>query len=111
MAHDAEALASRLRAALKGRRSLAERRMFGGVCFLVRGNMLCGVHEDRLMFRVGKAQDRKALARPGARPMDFTGRRYAGFVWVDPERCDARALKRWVAMAASYVASLPSKQA
>lgn len=82
--------------------------MFGGVCFLLRGNMLCGTAASRFMFRVGKAQDAEALARPGARPMDFTGRRMAGFVWVEPD-CDARALKRWIAMAERYVRALPAK--
>jgi hypothetical protein len=61
------------------------------------------------MFRVGKTQDAQALARPGARPMDFTGRKLAGFVWVDPA-CDARALKRWIALAESYVGALPAKR-
>ena len=108
MARDHEALADRVRAVLKGKKGISEKRMFGGVCFLLRGNMLCGTARSRFMFRVGKAQDAAALARPGARPMDFTGRKLAGFVFVDPA-CDARALKAWVAMAAKYVGALPAK--
>jgi TfoX/Sxy family transcriptional regulator of competence genes len=104
-----EALANRVRGALKGRKGITEKRMFGGVCFLLRGNMLCGTAKARFMFRVGKEQDAEALARPGARPMDFTGRKLAGFVFVDPA-CDARALKRWIALAEKYVAALPPKE-
>jgi TfoX/Sxy family transcriptional regulator of competence genes len=106
-----EALAGRLRAALKGRRNVAEKGMFGGVCFLLRGNMLCGTGKTEFMFRVGKARDAEALARPGARPMDITGRVMKGFVWVDPAKCDARGLKRWIAMAEHYVGALPPKKA
>jgi TfoX/Sxy family transcriptional regulator of competence genes len=105
-----EALAARLRKAFAGRRNIVEKKMFGGVCFLHRGNMLCGTGEDKFMFRVGKEQDAAALKRPGAKPMDITGRVMKGFVWVDPARCDARALKRWIAMADAYVGELPAKR-
>jgi TfoX/Sxy family transcriptional regulator of competence genes len=102
-------LGTRLRIALKGRRGVTEKKMFGGLCFLLRGNMLCGTGKDAFMFRVGKEQDAAALKRPGARPMDITGRVMAGFVWVDPAKCDARRLKAWVAMAETYVGKLPAK--
>ena len=104
-----EALAGRLRTALAGKKGVSEKRMFGGVCFLLRGNMLCGTGKSDFMFRVGKSQDGEALARPGARPMDITGREMPGFVWVDPA-CDARALKRWIAFAERYVGALPAKK-
>lgn len=84
--------------------------MFGGVCFLLRGNMLCGTGKADFMFRVGKDQDAEALSRKGARPMDITGRAMKGFVWVDPASCDSRALARWIGMAEKYVAALPSKR-
>lgn len=84
--------------------------MFGGVCFLLRGNMLCGTGKADFMFRVGKEQDAKALSRPGARPMDITGRVMQGFVWVDPDACDARALRRWIALAENYVEKLPAEK-
>lgn len=105
-----EALAARMRKALAGRRSVTEKKMFGGACFLLRGNMLCGMGEDKFMYRVGREQDAAALKLPGAKPMDITGRAMAGFVWVDPKRCDARALKRWLAMAEAYVGKLPAKE-
>lgn len=106
-----EDLAGRLRRALSERRNISEKSMFGGICFLLRGNMLCGTGKPGFMFRVGKAQDAAALARPGARPMDITGKVMKGFVWVDPAKCDARALKRWIAMAEDYVGALPPKEA
>ena len=102
-------LADRVRGALKGKKGVTEKNMFGGVCFLLRGNMLCGTATKDFMFRVGKEQDAKALSRNGARPMDFTGKVMKGFVWVDPRRCDARALKNWIAMAEKYVGKLPAK--
>lgn len=104
-----EALAGRLRAALAGRKSVTEKRMFGGVCFLLRGNMLCGTGKTDFMFRVGKDQDAEALSRNGARPMDITGNVMKGFVWVDPGACDGRALARWIVLAERYVGSLPKK--
>jgi hypothetical protein len=105
-----EVLAGRLRKALAGRRNIAEKRMFGGACFLLRGNMLCGTGKADFMFRVGKDQDAEALSRKGARPMDITGRVMQGFVWVDPAACDARGLKRWIDFAANYVGTLPAKR-
>ena len=104
-----EKLAVRLRQAHAGTRGVTEKNMFGGVCFLLRGNMLCGTGKDKFMFRVGKAQDAAALARPGAKPMDITGRVMQGFVWIEPAKCDARALKRLLAMAQGYVGKLPAK--
>lgn len=105
-----DALAGRLRKALGGRKTIAEKRMFGGTCFLLRGNMLCGTGKPGFMFRVGKDQDAAALQRPDARPMDITGRIMKGFVWVDPKSCDARALKGWIGLAERYVAALPPKK-
>lgn len=84
--------------------------MFGGVCFLLRGNMLCGTSKGRLMVRVGKEQDAAALSRSGARPMNFTGRVMKGFVWVDPKGYAGAALGRWIALAENYVGTLPSKK-
>src|SRR5262245_6226458 len=104
------ALAIRIRRQLAGRKHVTEKRMFGGVCFLLRGNMLWGTATKDFMFRVGKEQDAAALARKGARPMNFTGKVMKGFVWVDPDGCDSRALKAWLAMAERYVGKLPAKE-
>lgn len=102
-------LADRLRRALARKKGVSEKRMFGGICFLLRGNMLCATAKTEFMFRVGKEQDAAALARPGARPMDLTGRSMPGFVWVSAD-CDSRALKGWIAMAERYVGRLPRKK-
>jgi hypothetical protein len=103
-------LADRVRAALSGRRAITEKNMFGGVCFLLREHMLCGTGKQGFMFRVGKVQYAKALARRGATPVIFNGREFEGFVWVDPRTCDARALKRWIVLAEDYVSALPPKR-
>ena len=67
-------LADLMRDALKARPGIQEKKMLGGYCWMLRGNMLCGVEVGRYMFRVGKELEAQALARPGARPMDITGK-------------------------------------
>jgi len=105
-----EALALRVRRALADRKNVGETRMFGGICFMLKGNMLCGVDRARLMFRVGRDQAAEALSRSGARPMDITGKPMAGFVFVDPAQCDTRQLKSWIALAENYVGALPARK-
>jgi len=105
-----EKLAIRLRAALARRKGVTEKRMFGGVCFLARGNMLCGTGSGDFMFRVGKQAHSAALARTGARAMKIGGRTMEGFIWVDPKKCDARRLKSWIKLAVSHAATLPRKR-
>ena len=78
-----EALAGRVRALLAAESNVTERKMFGGLCLMIGGNMCCGVQEDKLMVRVGPERHEAALGRPGARPMDFTGRPMRGMVYVD----------------------------
>ena len=105
-----EKLNERVRKVLGDRDGLSEKAMFGGTCFLLSGNMLCAASSRRMMFRVGKDQDAAALKRPGARPMEMSGRRMAGFVFVDLAYCDARGLKSWIALAERYVSTLPAKK-
>ena len=105
-----EKLAVRLRAALVRQKGVTEKRMFGGVCFLVRGNMLCGTGSGDFLFRVGKEAHSAALARAGARPMKIGGRTMQGFIWVDPAACNSRSMKAWIGLAASYVGKLPPKR-
>lgn len=73
-------LADRMRVALAGRSDIIERKMFGGYCWMLNGNMLCGVEVGRFMFRVGKDREAQALKRPGASPMDITGKPMPGFL-------------------------------
>jgi hypothetical protein len=100
----------RLRKILARRRGITEKRMFGGVCFLLREHMLCATGKTGFMFRVGKAQHASALRRRGATPVVMNGREFEGFVWVDPGACDARALKSWIVLAEDYVSALPPKR-
>lgn len=108
MPHDPD-LADRMRAVLRSRRGITEKRMFGGLCWLQHGNMLCGLETRRWMFRVGADRHDEAMRRPGAQVMDFTGRPMRGFVWVAADDTDTKALRDWVAYAAKFVATLPPK--
>ena len=83
--------------------------MFGGICWMLRGNMLCGVESGRYLFRVGPALQAEALARPGAAPMEFTGRKMGGFVWVAADAAIDAGLDRWIALATRFVGALPPK--
>jgi hypothetical protein len=83
--------------------------MFGGYCWMLNGNMLCGVEVGRYMFRVGKDLEAEALSRPGARPMDITGRPMRGFVWVSASAADGADLAQWIELAERYVGALAPK--
>ena len=109
MAFD-EAVAGRVRKALAGSQDVLEKRMFGGVAFMVRGNMCCGVIGDRLMLRVGPVGYDTALSRPHAKPMDFTGRPMKGMIYVEPAGfASPMDLKRWIERAMEFTLSLPAK--
>lgn len=109
MAYD-ETLAQRIRELLADKHSVVEKRMFGGIAFMLRGNMCCGIVRDDLMVRVGPERHEEALAQPHARPMDFTGRPMRGMVYVTPEGCRTdEALKRWVEQGLNFAATLPPK--
>ena len=113
MAYD-EQTATRFRSALGRRKGLTEKRMMGGVCFLINGNMVGGVDRTkdgvrRFMFRVGKDNDAVAAKLAGAQPMMQGGRRMTGFYFVDEETCDDAMLKDWLKLAVSFVKSLPEK--
>ena len=105
-----EKIVMRVRDALAETAGVTEKRMFGGVCFLLNGNMLCGVEKTTLMLRVGKDAYEETLSLPHCRVMDFTGKPFVGYVNVDPDGfSDKRSLKRWLARAESFVAALPPK--
>jgi TfoX/Sxy family transcriptional regulator of competence genes len=106
MAFD-EGLAARIRRALAPRRGVDEQRMFGGIAFLVHGSMLCGVHGDALILRLGREGSEAALARPHVRPMDLTGKVLRTMVFVDPPGCrTAPQLRRWLDQALRLNAEL-----
>jgi TfoX/Sxy family transcriptional regulator of competence genes len=105
-----EGLAERLRELFPENAGIAEKKMFGGLCLLSRGHMFVGIVGEALMARVGPEAYEKALRRPHARPMDFTGRPMKGYVFVDPPGYeDDRDLKRWADESLKFVATLPEK--
>ena len=109
MAYD-EGLAQRVREALSERDGLTEKKMFGGLCFLLNGNMCCGIVRDELMLRVGPEAYEATLARPHAREMDFTGRAMRGMVYVGVEGLAEDAdLAGWLEPAAAFAGELPAK--
>lgn len=109
MAYD-EGLAQRLREALEDEPQVVEKKMFGGLCFMVRGHMTVGIVKDELMVRVGPDTYRECLTLPHAREMDFTGRALKGFVYVGVEGFEDDAeLGAWVERGAANARSLPVK--
>lgn len=113
MSDASDDLARRIRATLGLRPDLSETRMMGGVCFMLSGHMVAGPLKDgRLLVRVGKENYEAALTRPGAGPMTFTGRPMSGFVEVAPDDIeDDAVLSDWLALAESFVRTLPPKEA
>jgi TfoX/Sxy family transcriptional regulator of competence genes len=111
MSYD-ERTANRIRAVLARRRDVVERKMFGGLTFMVNGAMCCGITAEALVIRVGPAAYEAALGEPHARPMTFTGRPLAGMVYVDPPGYrTARALARWVQRGIDFVTAKPARPA
>lgn len=109
MAYD-EGLAERVREQLAGEPGLTEKKMFGGLCVLVRGNMACGVIGAELMVRVGKGGYEAALALPHAREMDFTGKPLKTMVYVSADGITRdEDLSAWVERGAAHARSLPPK--
>lgn len=109
MSYD-ELLTARIRAALGPMPDLEEKKMFGGVGFLLNGKMLCGVHKNDLIVRVGPAGYAEALSRPHTHVFDMTGRSMTGWVVVKPQGCASEAeLKVWVEQGLAFARSLPPK--
>lgn len=105
-----EQLVKRVRAVLKRTPCTAERRMFGGVCFTLNGNMVCGVVRSDLMVRIGPDRYEDALKRPHVRAMDFTGRPMKGYVFVAARGIKSgSSLKDWIGSGVAYVRTLPPK--
>jgi hypothetical protein len=109
MAYD-EGLAERVRAILEHMPGFAEKKMFGGIGFLLMGNMACGVNKDDLIVRVGPDRYEEALSQAHTRPFDMTGRPMRGWVVVTPDglRSDAE-LGLWVDRGVELALSLPPK--
>jgi hypothetical protein len=105
-----EGLAERLRDQFVGQLDVEERRMFGGLCFMVSRHMCCGIVGDVLMARVGPEQYPSSLQEEFAREMDFTGKPLKGLVYIDPEGFETEdQLSIWVNRCTSFVETLPPK--
>lgn len=110
MAYD-EQLADRIRAALAGSEDVTERKMFGGLAFLIGGHMTCGVVGKKLMLRLGEDGADAALDEPHTRPMDFTGKPMRSMVYVEPAGIDTdAALHGWLTRATAHTRTLPPKR-
>jgi hypothetical protein len=108
-----EALTLRMRAALGSGPDISEKRMMGGVCFFLQGNMVCGADrskegERRFMFRVGKGNE-AVIALPQGVPMALGDRPMPGFYFVDGDRCNEDLLQRWLEFALAHARTLPPK--
>ena len=110
MAYD-EGLAQRIRELLEGRPDVEEKKMFGGLCFMVSHHMSCGIVKDTLMARVGPNNYEKCLDMEHASEMDFTGKAMKGMIYVSPEGLDSDTeLASWIHTCVDFVKSLPPKK-
>lgn len=105
-----ESLAARIRDALARKKNVEEKKMFGGIGFLLNGNMLVGVWKDSLIVRLGPEDGDEALLEPHVREFDITGRAMRGWVLVDPEGIEGDdRMSDWIQRAIEFVAKLPAK--
>jgi TfoX/Sxy family transcriptional regulator of competence genes len=105
-----EDLAQRIREVLGEQPGLVKKKMFGGIGFMVHGNMACGVYKDALIVRVGPEKHEEAMARPHTKPFDITGRPMKGWVMVTADGYESdEALKDWVQQGLDFALSLPAK--
>ncbi len=105
-----EALESRIQEIAARWKGIDSKKMFGGVCHLIRGNMFAGVYRSYLILRLGEEAGGKALSRPHVRPFDITGKPMKGWVMVEPEGIETdAALKQWLFSAKAFAEGLPKK--
>jgi TfoX/Sxy family transcriptional regulator of competence genes len=110
MAYDL-GLADRIRVILGHTRGFSERKMFGGLCFLVNGHMCCGIVKSDLMLRLTPETASAALGEPHTRPMDFTGKPMKSMIYVASAGIDSdAALERWIRSAERVARALPAKK-
>ena len=109
MAFD-EGLAHRIREELQDQPRLTEKKMFGGIAFMIQGNMACGVSNEDVMLRVGVEGTEAALAQPNTRPFDMTGKRMKGWILVSPDgHEDDDDLRSWLQQGVAVALSFPAK--
>jgi hypothetical protein len=106
-----ESLAARIREALARKKGVEEKKLFGGVGFLLHGNMLAGVWKDSLIARLGPEEGEEALLEPHVQEFDITGRAMKGWVLVEPEGVENdETLTGWIDRATAFVRTLPAKE-
>lgn len=106
---DDHELATNVRAALKGAGAIREVRMFGGIGFMLNGNLVAAASRRGLLLRIGKDRQTDALAQPGARPMVMRGRTMEGYVYVDAPELSKQTVQNALRMAVAYVQTLTPK--
>lgn len=105
-----EELDARIKKIVSRWKNTSDKKMFGGVCHLLQGNMFCGVYKDFLILRLGDDQAKEAMKLPYAKPFDITGRPMKGWVMVDHRGFETEdALKQWLEKAKKFAAALPPK--
>ena len=110
MSYD-EGLAERISELFQDRNDVEEKKMFGGLCYMVSNHMCCGIVKDTLMARVGPGNYKKCLAKKHAREMDFTGKALKGMIYVAPKGIESdENLVEWVNYCTDFVESLPAKK-
>lgn len=106
-----ETLTDRIRSVIGDDPNVDEVKMFGGLCFMLNGNMLvCSSGKGGLLVRTGEAAMASALKKPGVTTMEMGGRTMSAYVWVDPATLTDRSLREWIAGATDFVATLPPKE-
>jgi TfoX/Sxy family transcriptional regulator of competence genes len=110
MAYD-EQLAKRISAVLKPQKGIIEKKMFGGIAFMLKDKMFCGIIKNDLMVRVLEDKFDALLKKPNAREMDFAGRPMRGFLYISPDGIKTdKQLKNWIDMGLEYVSKSPPKK-
>ncbi|MCB0527111.1 MAG: TfoX/Sxy family protein [Saprospiraceae bacterium] len=106
-----ELLADRIRVALAAHSDLEEKKMFGGLAFMYKGKMACGIVKDELMVRVVASRYESSLEKPHCREMDFTGKALKGFLYIAPEGFETdKQLAEWVGLGIEFVDQAPEKK-
>jgi len=103
-----EKLDARIAIVLKNRETI-RRKMFGGTCHLLNGNMMCGVYKNYLILRLGAAESEKALQQPHVKIFDITGKPMKGWVMIDEAALAGKELDKWLQKARIFAESLPPK--
>jgi TfoX/Sxy family transcriptional regulator of competence genes len=105
-----EALDERIGEIISGWGNIVPKEMFGGVCYLLNGNIVCGVYKDYLILRLGEEEAALALQNPRVREFDITGRPMKGWVMAEERACTGKKLEEWLNKARAFVKGLPAKR-